>query len=38
VWRVVAGPLADDSAVSQLKAMGFVDAFIVEDDDSAEEE
>ncbi|WP_234417127.1 SPOR domain-containing protein [Loktanella sp. Alg231-35] len=39
VWRVVAGPLADDSAVSQLKAMGFVDAFIVDDDgdDAAEE-
>jgi hypothetical protein len=38
VWRVVAGPLVDDSAVSQLKAMGFVDAFIVEGDDTTEEE
>jgi len=32
VWRVVAGPLADDGAIAQLKAMGFVDAFIVEAD------
>ncbi len=37
VWRVVAGPLADDSAVPQLRAMGFVDAFIVQDDNAEEE-
>ena len=31
VWRVVAGPLADSSAIAQLQGLGFLDAFIVED-------
>ncbi len=29
VWRVVAGPMVDESGISQLKALGFVDAFVV---------
>lgn len=29
VWRVIAGPLVDETVVAQLKALGFVDAFIV---------
>ncbi|PRY80180.1 cell division septation protein DedD [Yoonia maritima] len=29
VWRVVAGPVSDDAALEQLKAIGFVDAFVV---------
>lgn len=37
VWRVLAGPLADDGAIAQLKGMGFVDAFIVEQDDAADQ-
>jgi rare lipoprotein A len=28
VWRVIAGPLVDESGVNQLKALGFVDAYI----------
>ncbi|MGJ8622325.1 MAG: SPOR domain-containing protein [Yoonia sp.] len=32
VWRVVAGPLVDAGVVAQLKELGFVDAFIVEDE------
>lgn len=31
VWRVVAGPMMDESGISQLKALGFVDAFVVTD-------
>lgn len=31
VWRVVAGPMVDESGISQLKALGFVDAFVVTD-------
>ncbi len=31
VWRVVAGPMVDENGVAQLKALGFVDAFIVAD-------
>lgn len=30
VWRVLAGPLTDDGAITTLKSMGFVDAFVVE--------
>jgi cell division septation protein DedD len=30
VWRVTAGPLADTNAISQLKQLGFVDAFVIE--------
>ena len=30
VWRVLAGPLASDAALTTLKELGFVDAFIVE--------
>ena len=30
VWRVTAGPLADMSDIARLKALGFVDAFVVE--------
>lgn len=29
VWRVVAGPLSDASQITQLRTMGFVDAFIL---------
>jgi len=31
VWRVVAGPLVDESVLAQLKALGFVDAFVLGD-------
>jgi cell division septation protein DedD len=31
VWRVTAGPLTDMSDIARLKAMGFVDAFVVQD-------
>jgi hypothetical protein len=31
VWRVVAGPMVDEGGVAQLKALGFVDAFVVAD-------
>lgn len=31
VWRVVAGPLVDETVVQQLKTLGFVDAFVIED-------
>jgi hypothetical protein len=31
VWRVVAGPLMDESVLAQLKALGFVDAFVLAD-------
>ena len=31
VWRVTAGPLADMSDIARLKALGFVDAFLVEE-------
>ena len=30
VWRVIAGPLTDASQITQLREMGFVDAFIIE--------
>ena len=33
VWRVVAGPLVSEAAVATLKDLGFVDAFILEDDE-----
>ena len=31
VWRVVAGPMVNEDAVAGLRALGFVDAFIVAD-------
>lgn len=31
VWRVLAGPLVDAGVVAQLRGLGYVDAFIVED-------
>jgi hypothetical protein len=31
VWRVVAGPMVDEGGIAQLKALGFVDAFVVAD-------
>ena len=31
VWQVVAGPLANAGAIAQLKALGFVDAFVLAD-------
>lgn len=33
VWRVVAGPLVSEAAVATLKDLGFVEAFILEDDE-----
>jgi hypothetical protein len=30
VWRVVAGPLSDTGELAQLKALGYVDAFVTE--------
>ena len=35
VWRVVAGPLADDGAITQLREMGYPDVFILEADATA---
>ncbi|KJZ20476.1 hypothetical protein TW80_06695 [Loktanella sp. S4079] len=32
VWRVIAGPIADDAALEQLKSLGYVDAFVVPDE------
>lgn len=31
VWRVTAGPLPDDSAIASLRGLGYVDAFVIED-------
>ncbi len=31
VWRVVAGPVPDQEALSRIRALGFVDAFVVTD-------
>ncbi len=31
VWRVTAGPVADTGTIAQLKQLGFVDAFVIED-------
>ncbi|MCK0094989.1 SPOR domain-containing protein [Yoonia sp. F2084L] len=32
VWRVIAGPLTDTGQIAQLKQLGFVDAFVIEDE------
>ncbi|MEO1641463.1 MAG: SPOR domain-containing protein [Pseudomonadota bacterium] len=37
VWRVVAGPLSDASQITQLKELGFVDAFIIPDDEAEDD-
>ncbi len=33
VWRVIAGPLSDTGMVANLQSMGFVDAFVIEDEE-----
>ena len=33
VWRVIAGPMFDESGIDQLKALGFVDAYVASDED-----
>ena len=33
VWRVIAGPMYDETGIAQLKALGFVDAYIAADAD-----
>lgn len=33
VWRVIAGPLTDTGQITQLRGLGFVDAFVIEEDD-----
>lgn len=32
VWRVIAGPLADTGVITTLREMGFVDAFVIQDE------
>lgn len=32
VWRVIAGPLTDTGQIAQLKQLGFVDAFVIEEE------
>ena len=33
VWRVIAGPLTDTGDIARLKSLGFVDAFVIEDEE-----
>lgn len=33
VWRVIAGPLTDTGDIVRLKQLGFVDAFVIDDED-----
>lgn len=33
VWRVIAGPLTDTGDIARLKQLGFVDAFVIEDEE-----
>lgn len=38
VWRVIAGPLSDTGMITNLQSMGFVDAFVIEDEEEGDDE
>lgn len=38
VWRVIAGPLSDTGMIANLQSMGFVDAFVIEDEEESADE